>query len=124
MLKDIGRTRFSIPLALGVLTLATSALLLIWNVVPRFFPARSHDVLGALPLGLIALAYFVHQAQRRPGWRELLKTLLLAAAFIFWAMNQLWPDAPRALLYNDTAIALFVLDVFFAIAGWPAATSA
>jgi hypothetical protein len=33
--------------------------------------------------------------------------------------NQLWPDLPQATLFNDIAIALFVLDVFLVIIGWP-----
>jgi hypothetical protein len=47
------------------------------------------------------------------------KAILLALAFLFWAANQFWPESPRSTLYNDLAIALFVLDVFFVIVGWP-----
>jgi len=36
-----------------------------------------------------------------------------AVAFLFWAANQLWPRFTQAPLFNDIAIALFVLDVFF-----------
>jgi hypothetical protein len=45
---------------------------------------------------------------------------LLAIAFLFWAANQLWPGSAYATLFNDVAIALFVLDVFLVIVGWPA----
>jgi len=38
----------------------------------------------------------------------------------FWAANQLWPDLRQAVLFNDIAIALFVLDVFLVMVGWPA----
>jgi hypothetical protein len=110
-----------VALALGVLTLATAALLLVWNLAPGRFPARAHDILGALPLAVVALAALAHQASRPSSWRELLKAGLLAAAFLFWAGNQLWPEHPRALLMNDVAIVLFVLDVVFVIVGWPVA---
>jgi hypothetical protein len=110
-----------VALALGVVTLATAGLLLAWNLAPGHFPARAHDVLGALPLAVVALAALVHQASRPSGWRDMLKSSLLAAAFLFWAGNQLWPEHPRALLMNDVAIVLFVLDVVFVIVGWPAA---
>jgi len=100
--------------ALGVATLVSAAVLLVWNLTPGRFPARAHDVLGALPLAVIAIACLAHQASRPAGWREALKAALLAAAFLFWAGNQLWPDHPLA-------IVLFVLDVFFVIVGWPAA---
>jgi hypothetical protein len=108
------------PLTIGVLTLFSVAILLIWDVFPTKFPARAHDVLGALPLGAIALAYLVYQTVRRPSRGELLKATLLAIAFALWALNQLWPDLPQATLLNDLAIALFVLDLFLAIVGRPA----
>ena len=104
---------------LGALTLSFVALLLLWDVLPGIFPARAHDTLGALPLGLIAVAYLVYQFMRQPTRLELIKAVALAAAFLFWAANQLWPDRPTAVLFNDIAIALFVVDVFLVIVGWP-----
>jgi hypothetical protein len=42
---------------------------------------------------------------------------------LFWAANQLWPGSLRqATLCNDIAIALFVIDVFLTIVGWPKAS--
>jgi len=76
-------------------------------------------VLGALPLTMIAITYLAHQAGLRPGPAEFLKAVLLAGAFLLWAANQFWPDARGATLFNDLAIALFVLDVFLVVAGWP-----
>ena len=61
---------------------------------------------------MIALTYLVYQIVHRPPWRELVKAILLAAAFVLWAANQLWPNSALATLWNDIAIALFVLDVF------------
>jgi hypothetical protein len=68
---------------------------------------------------MIALAYLVYQIAHRPAAMEILKALMLAVAFLFWAANQLWPTLPQATLFNDIAIALFVLDVFLVIIGWP-----
>ena len=51
---------------------------------------------------------------------EFIKAILLAVAFLFWAANQLWPDLRQTTLFNDIAIAHFVLDVFLVIAGWQA----
>jgi hypothetical protein len=106
-------------LVLGVLTLGLVGLLLFWDAFPGLFPAGAHDVLGALPLGLIALAYLAHQWVRRAPRMEMVKAAILAAAFLFWSANQLWPNLPAATLFNDIAIALFVLDVFAAMMGWP-----
>lgn len=108
------------PLRLGQLTLVSVLLLIVWDAYPRAFPAGAHDLLGALPLALIALTYLLYQGLRRPRPAELLKAMVLAAAFLLWAANQLWPKASAATLLNDLAIALFVIDVFLVVAGWPA----
>jgi hypothetical protein len=107
---------------LGVITMASVGVLLAWDAVPGMFPPRSHDVLGAFPLAMIAIAYLVYQAAHRPAPMEFVKAILLAVAFLFWAANQLWPDLRQAILLNDIAIALFVLDVFLVIVGWPASS--
>jgi hypothetical protein len=104
---------------LGAVTLAGVAALLVWDAFPRFFPAGSHEVLAAFSLAMIALAYLVHQIAQRPAAMEFLKAIMLAVAFLFWAANQFWPGLPQAAFFNDAAIALFVLDVFLVIVGWP-----
>lgn len=122
MKTHLDRAHRAAPVLLGALTLASVAVLLVWDAMPRLFPANAHNLLGALPLALIAVAYLVYQTIRRPGSAELFKAALLATAFLFWAANQYWPDSPRSTLYNDVAIALFVLDVFFVLVGWPASS--
>jgi hypothetical protein len=102
-------------LVIGAVTLASVALLLIWDAAPDKFPLHAHDALGALPLALIALACVVHRASLRPTPADIVKTLILAAAFLAWSANQLWPESSRATLLNDVAVALFVLDVYLAI---------
>jgi hypothetical protein len=119
---NIDRTspRRIVPLALGVLTLAAVVLLFIQDAAPRSFPAGSHAFLAAFSLAGIALAYLAFQLAQRRSAIDLAKPILLAAAFLFWAANQLWPNLPQAGLFNDIAIGLFVLDVFLVIAGRPA----
>ena len=96
--------------SLGVVTLAGVAALLLWDAFPSLFPAHSHETLGAFSLVMIALAYLVYQWERRAAPPEAVKAILLAAAFLFWAANQFWPNLPQAGLFNDIAIGLFVLD--------------
>jgi len=115
----LDRAHRAIPATLGAITLVAVALLLTWDAFPAVFPARAHDLLAAVPLSLIAIAYLLYQSIRRPAPRELMKAILLAIAFLLWGANQLWPDLPQATLFNDLAIALFVLDVFLVIIGWP-----
>jgi hypothetical protein len=110
------------PVILGAVTLAGVAVLLLWDAAPALFPARAHDLLGAFPLAMIAVAYLVHQTVHRPSPKEWLKAILLAIAFLFWAANQCWPNPHQATVFNDLAIALFVLDVFLVLVGWPSAS--
>jgi hypothetical protein len=93
--------------ALGAITLVGVAALLLWDFSPGLFPAH------------IAVAWLVFKAADRRS--ELVKSILLAAAFLFWAANQLWPSARQATLFNDVAIALFVLDLFLMMRSRPEA---
>jgi len=120
MYVRLDRVHRMLPVILGGITLVAIGVLLMWDALPGCFPAKAHDVLAAFPLAMIALAYLVYQTAHRPPFRELLKAIMLAAAFVFWAANQLWPDIPQAVLFNDIAVALFVLDVFLVMIGWPA----
>jgi hypothetical protein len=122
MYSRLDRAHRVLAVVAGILTLAGVGVLLVWDAVPRLFPAHAHDALGAFPLAMIAIAYLIYQTAHRPPIREFLKAVMLAVAFLFWAANQLWPDSPRSTLYNDIAIALFVLDVFLVIIGWPASS--
>jgi hypothetical protein len=115
----LDRIHRALPVIMGVVTLAAVVVLFAWDALPGSFPAKAHDLLGALPLAMIALAYLVYQTAHRPPFRELVKAIMLAVAFLFWAANQYWPDIRQATLFNDIAIGLFVLDVFLVMIGWP-----
>jgi hypothetical protein len=119
MYTRLVRSKRLFAAALGTVTLASVAALLAWDAFPRLFPPGSHEVIAAFSLAMIALAYLVYQIAHRPAAMELLKAIMLAVAFLFWAANQFWPNLPQATLFNDIAIALFVLDVFLVIVGWP-----
>jgi hypothetical protein len=120
MYSRLNRAHRAIPAIAGLVTLASVVMLLAWDAFPSLFPARAHDFLAAFPLAMIAVAYIVYQTAHRPTPLEFVKAIMLAVAFLFWAANQLWPDLRQATLFNDIAIALFVLDVFLVIIGWPA----
>jgi peptidoglycan/LPS O-acetylase OafA/YrhL len=116
----LDRAHRAVAVILGVVTLLSVVVLFAWDAFPQDFPDHAHDILGAFPLLMIAIAYLVYQAAHRPPAKELFKAVLLAVAFLFWAANQLWPLLPQATLFNDIAIGLFVLDVFLVMIGWPA----
>ena len=96
---------------LVVVTILSSIALVVWDVAPRLFPKRAHDVLGALPPALIAITFLAHEAVRRASRPELAKGLLVAVAFLFWGANAYWPDIPATTLLNDVAVVLFVVDL-------------
>jgi len=114
--------RWSLPVILCVVTLVSVAVLLLRDARPRLFPAGAHDLLAAFPLFLIACACLAYESVRQPSRSELVKAILLACAFLFWAANQFWPGFRLATLFNDIAIALFVFDVFLAIISRPVET--
>ena len=122
MRNRLDKAHRALPVILGVITLADVGVLFLWDASPGLFPARSHDYLAAFSLGMIAVAYLIYQIAHRPQRMEFAKAAMLAAAFLFWGANQLWPNCPQATLFNDIAIALFVLDVFLVMAGWPTAS--
>ena len=118
----LDRAHRTAPVAFGLVALGIVCVLFLWDAFPGIFPPRSHEFLGAFPLAMIALAYLVYQSARRPALREWVKAIMLAVAFLCWAANQLWPELRLAVILNDIAIGLFVLDVFLVIIGWPAAS--
>jgi len=122
MYTRLDRAHRALPVTLGVITLAGVGALLVCDVAPAIFPQRAHDWLGAFPLAMIAISYVVYQTVHRPSAKEWIKAILLAVAFLFWAANQVWPNQRQAILFNDIAIALFVLDVFLVMIGWPASS--
>jgi len=102
-------------MVLGIVTLGGVGTLLVWDAMPDRFPARAHGILSAVPLALIAVVWIAHRASQRAPGVVLLKASILAVAFLFWAANQLWPDSPHAIVLNDAAVALFVVDVWLAV---------
>jgi hypothetical protein len=119
MYSRLDRAHRTLSVILGALTLAFVGVVLLCDGFPSLLPGKSHDKLAAISLALIAVSYLVYQAAHRPPWREWAKAVMLALAFLFWAANQVWPDAHQAIVLNDFAIALFVFDVFLVMVGWP-----
>jgi hypothetical protein len=121
MLLRLDRAHRLVPVLVGLVALASAAVLLICDAAPGLFPVGMHDAIGAFSLAMIAVAYLAYQMVRRAAGAEWAKSALLAAAFLFWAANQVWRNPRMAVLFNDIAIALFVFDVFLVLIGWPSA---
>jgi hypothetical protein len=119
MQTRLDRGHRALPVILGVIALSAAAILIAWDMDPALLARKPHALIEAVSLAMIAVAYLVYQSARRPSSGEWVKTVLLACAFFFWAANQVWPNPRQASVLNDLAIALFVLDVFLVMIGWP-----
>ena len=93
------------------LALVSSIVLLSLDASQGFREGDARRVVSALPLIAIALACLAFHATWTPEPLDLLKRVLLSAAFLFWAATQLFPTEGWAPVANDVAIALFVLDL-------------
>jgi peptidoglycan/LPS O-acetylase OafA/YrhL len=78
-------------------------------------PWISRPEISAAPLFFIGFSLLILQAIRRPRWSELLKSLLLAAAFLLWGVVQLMPTSPLSRFLGHVVIALYVLDLAWVI---------
>ena len=82
-------------------------------VLNPFVPARVHAYLSSLPLALAGLGYVLLQIRLKPPRRILWKRLVLAAAFLLWAVVQLLTPGRLAVFLGDVVIAAYVLDLFW-----------
>jgi hypothetical protein len=97
---------------LGKFALLAAGVLLLTS---RFMPAELHGYVSSVPLALAGLAYALLQIRLKPRRAILLKRLLLAGAFLLWAVVQLLPSGPLAVFLGDAVIAAYVLDLFWVI---------
>jgi hypothetical protein len=95
---------------LGKSSLFGAAILL---MASPFVAAEAHAYVSSLPLALAGLGYTLLQVQLRPPRRVLVKRLLLAAAFLLWAIVQLLPPGRIAVFMGDLVIAAYVADLFW-----------
>jgi hypothetical protein len=108
-----------IPASIALLTLASVVALLLSDMAPCLFPTGAHGALAPLPLVLVAVASLLFHFGRRSPPIEWCKALLGALAFLFWAANLSCHNAAIATIFNDVAIALFVLDASLVLVKWP-----
>jgi hypothetical protein len=117
MTVGLARAQRVMPVGLAALTLVSVGVLLVVDTIPYRFSSQAHDRLAALPLILVAVAHVIYQAFQRAPFTQWAKTGLLSLAFLFWAANQLCANRALATLFNDIAIAAFVVDALLII-GW------
>lgn len=74
---------------------------------------QAHAYISSLPLALAGLAYTLLQLRLKPARGLLLKRLLLAGAFLLWAIVQILPQGRLSVFLGDAVIAAYVLDLFW-----------
>jgi len=96
------------------LALFFSVVLLIANL--PFISARAEKPwLSSLPLAFIGVAYAVLQIRLKPDRATLIKRLILAGAFILWAIDQVLAIGRLATFIGDVVIAAYAIDLFWII---------
>ncbi len=108
-------------LIVTLVAVATCGLMLIVGVIPlahnhfepelREWARCQNSRLSALPLILGGSAYIALQCILRPRPIELLKRLILGAAFLLWGVVQLMPAGDLATELGNLVIALYVIDL-------------
>jgi len=82
-------------------------------VANQFVPAEVHPYLSSFPLALAGLGYTLLQIQLKPPRPALIKRLVLATAFLLWAVVQLLSPGRLAVFLGDMVIAAYVLDLYW-----------
>lgn len=72
-------------------------------------------LISAAPLSLIGISFLILQLMRRPRWMELLRNIMLAAAFILWGVVQFMEKSALSKELGDVVIVLYVLDLAWVI---------
>jgi hypothetical protein len=75
----------------------------------------STALISAAPLLLIGVSFLVAQTLTQQRWMDILKNILLAAAFILWSIVQLMEQNALSKRLGDVVIALYVLDLAWVI---------
>jgi hypothetical protein len=86
-------------------------------IAPRARELLGHAPLSAMPLLLAGGSYVALQGLLQPAPAELVKRLLLGAAFLLWGVVQLMPPSLIATDLGDLVIALYVFDLGLIIQG-------
>ena len=100
---------------LAKLSLVAAFVLLLSNL--RFTMTPAHAWLSSLPLALAGLAFALLQVLLKPTRGTLFRRLLLAAAFVAWAADQLLPAGYLATVVGDAVISAYVLDLYWMMRG-------
>ncbi len=81
------------------------------GAAPRAVSLVRSMPLSSVPLLTAGLAYILLQLVMRPGLMELVKRLMLGAAFLLWGIVQMLPVSGLSNELGNVVIALYVVDL-------------
>lgn len=107
-----GETRLTsrVQVLLSTLSLIAAFILL---MASQFASPQWHAWLSSLPLALAGAGYAFLQIRLKPPLSLLWKRLMLAGAFLLWAVVQLLGPGRFAAFLGDVVIAAYVVDLFW-----------
>jgi hypothetical protein len=105
------KTIRSISYGLAILAVAASIALLIGDFGTGILGHLPAAAISAAPLLLVGTSFLFVQPLLRPRRVELLKNVILAAAFLLWGVVQLMPQGTLSLRLGNVVIVLYVLDL-------------
>jgi len=100
---------------LVVLALACSIALLTKDAGAPNLSRLSPAAISAAPLLLVGVAFLLVQAIIRPKPLALFRSVILAGTFLLWGVVQLLPSSNLSARLGDLVIALYVLDLAWAV---------
>lgn len=116
-LAKVNRVLLCITIILVVVAIVSAIAMLAKDAGMGLLRGLPRGVDSAIPLLLVGLALLIVQLMIRPRFKELLKNVLLAAAFILWGVVQLMPQNTLSMKLGNLVVALYVLDLAWDILG-------
>jgi hypothetical protein len=113
--SGINKILFWLAAALAAVALASSVGLLTSVIKIGLAPGIPPAAISALPLLAVGASFLLVQAMIRPRRAELLKNLLIVAAFLLWGVVQLIEHNPLSKTLGDVVIALYVVELAWTI---------
>jgi hypothetical protein len=104
-----------VAIVLVLLAVVSGLLLLAKDAGITALRALPSSEVSAAPLLLVGVAFLIAQLIMRPSLADLLKNILLAATFLLWGAVQLMPLNAMSARLGNLVIALYVVDLAWAI---------
>ncbi len=114
-MSGINKILFWLAAGLATLALASSIGLLTRTSNVGFAQRFPPAAISALPLLAVGLSFLLVQAMIRPRRAELLKNMMIVAAFLLWGVVQLIEHNPLSKTLGDVVIALYVVELAWTI---------